>query len=133
MKPVFKILCACLLALAATISFGQPFGLSNRVGNTTLRMPPSLPVSGYASANAFGALSFSAPVAIGSPPAETNRLFIVEQIGRVIVITNLASPDRTVFLDISSRVQGGLPPDERGLLGIAFHPGYATNGYFFLF
>src|SRR5215471_6152198 len=56
----------------------------------------------YATSNAFPGLTFTNPVAIVSPPGETNRLFIVEKKGRIVVITNLAAPTRTVFMDISS-------------------------------
>src|SRR6185369_14284673 len=55
---------------------------------------------------------------------------IVEQPGRIVVITNLANPTRTVFMDISTRVLFG---GEQGLLGLAFHPGYLTNRYFYIF
>ena len=96
----------------------------------TLRMPPDAPSYGYVLNNAFPGLTFSAPIALATPPGETNRLFVLERSGRVTVITNLAAPNRTVFMDISSRITGGC---EEGLLGIAFHPGYATNGYFFLY
>jgi glucose/arabinose dehydrogenase len=73
-----------------------------------------------------------------SPPGETNRLFVVEKKGRILVITNLASPSRSIFMDISSSSQVISAVDtsvggEEGLLGMAFHPGYATNGYFYLF
>ena len=104
-----------------------------RVPNTSLQMPSSPPVYGYTATKAFGDLTFSNPVAIVSPPGETNRLFIVEQAGRVAIITNLMSPDRTVFLDISSEVLKGGRGSENGLLGMAFHPGYATNGFFYLY
>lgn len=104
-----------------------------RLPNRTLRLPQAPPSFGFATTNAFGTLSFPNPLAITAPPGETNRLFVVEQRGIVSVITNLAAPNRTIFLDISSRVVGGTPPDERGLLGLAFHPGYATNRYFFIF
>ena len=56
---------------------------------------------------------------------------MVEQGGRIAVITNLANPTRAVFLDISSRVVGGVPGDERGLLGLAFHPQFRDNQRFF--
>src|SRR5262245_34418736 len=121
-----------LLMLAASIS-AQPYGLSNRVGNTTLRMPSSPPVKGYATINAFGNLIFADPVMTVTPPGETNRVFVVEQNGIVAVITNLVAPTRSVFLDIVARVVDGVPTDERGLLGMAFHPGYATNGYFYVY
>lgn len=78
----------------------------------------------------LGALRFTNPVVVTSPPGETNRLFVVEQPGRVVVITNLSAPTRTVFLDLTgSTVSGG----EQGLLGLAFHPRYAENGRFFVF
>lgn len=108
----------------------QPFGLSNRVSVPTLNLPPTPPVLGYSNANALGNMTFTAPVAIVSAPGDTNRLFIVEQIGRIVVITNLANPTRTVFMDISARLTFN---GEQGLLGLAFHPGYLTNRYFFVF
>jgi glucose/arabinose dehydrogenase/mono/diheme cytochrome c family protein len=109
-------------ALTATLADTNP--------PPTLRMPPQPPAFGYTFVNGFPGVSFSAPIALATPPGETNRLFVLERSGRVTVITNLAAPNRTLFMDISSRVTGGC---EEGLLGIAFHPGYATNGYFFLF
>jgi glucose/arabinose dehydrogenase/mono/diheme cytochrome c family protein len=119
-----------VLLFAINFLSAQPFGLSNRVGNTTLRMPPTPPSSIVVTTNAFPTLTITAPICFATPPGETNRLFVLERAGRVIVITNLALPTRTVFMDIASRVTGGC---EEGLLGIAFHPGYATNRYFFLF
>ncbi|HKQ40257.1 MAG TPA: PQQ-dependent sugar dehydrogenase [Verrucomicrobiae bacterium] len=87
--------------------------------------------STYALSNAFGdSLTFTAPVAIVTPPGESNRVFIVEQSGRIAVVTNLASPNRTVFMDLTSRVRFS---GEQGLLGLAFHPGYLTNRYFYAF
>jgi glucose/arabinose dehydrogenase len=108
-------------------------GTLTRVPNTTLAMPPAPPVYGYSVTNAFGNLTVTNPVAIVAPPGETNRLFIVEQAGYVVVITNLAAPTRSVFLNVTNKILGGVAPDERGLLGLAFHPGYATNGLFFIY
>ncbi|MBN9692649.1 MAG: PQQ-dependent sugar dehydrogenase [Verrucomicrobia bacterium] len=100
-----------------------------RQPNTTLRMPVVPGAFGYEFIPAFD-LSFEAPVVIAAPPGETNRLFIVEQRGRILVITNLAVPTTTVFLNVvGSTVYGG----EQGLLGLAFHPDYARNGRFFVF
>ncbi len=121
-----------LLTLGGKLA-AQPFGLSGRIGNSTLRLPASAPSYGYATTNAFGGLSFADPMAVRTPPGETNRLFVVEQNGVIAVITNLAAPTRTVFLDIASRVAGGVPNDERGLLGLEFHPGYASNRQFYVY
>jgi glucose/arabinose dehydrogenase len=70
-----------------------------------------------------------------SPPGDSTRLFVVEQSGLLRVIQNGALLP-TPALDISSRVTPPLVPsnpnDERGFLGLAFHPGYtnpASPGY----
>ena len=81
--------------------------------------------------NAFGALTFTRPVALVTQPGETNRYFVVEQPGVIYVITNLASPTKTLFMDISGPVDSS--HNEEGLLGMAFHPDWRNNGYFFLF
>src|SRR5579859_575260 len=64
------------------------------------------------------------PVYITHAGDGSGRLFIVEQNGRIKIFngTNVLS---TPFLDISSQV---LFSGEEGLLSVAFHPGYATNG-----
>src|SRR5580765_297645 len=71
-----------------------------RVANTTLRMPPQ-PAIGSAAYNTitdFAGINWETPLDIRFPPGETNRLFVAEETGRIIVITNLANPTRTVFL-----------------------------------
>jgi len=121
-----------LVWLAALGLVGDGFALT-RVPNTTLNLPTAPPQSGFATTPAFGNLTFTDPLVVVAPPGETNRLFVAEQAGFVAVITNLAAPTRTTFLDISGKIAGGTPTDERGLLGLAFHPGYATNRHFFVY
>jgi glucose/arabinose dehydrogenase len=95
--------------------------------------------TGYVLTNAFPNLTLTNPVCMASPPEETNRLFIVEKRGRIVVVTNLAAPTRTIFMDIAGKVTTGDTDfgsdvgSETGFLGLAFHPGYATNGYFYVF
>ena len=85
---------------------------------------------GYTFENAFPNLTFPSPVVITAPPGETNRLFIVEQAGRIRVIPDLRTPSLQTFLDLrTNTVFGG----EQGMLGLAFHPDYASNGRFFVF
>src|SRR5579863_5067552 len=108
-----------------------------RVPNTTLAMPSAPPTFGYTSTNAYPGLTFSNPVDIVSPPGETNRLFVVGKNGLIYVITNLAAPTETTFMDISARVTSTAANSgvagEQGLLGLAFDPGYVTNKYFYVF
>src|ERR1051325_10647758 len=104
-------------------------GPLQRVPNTSLTLPSQPPqFTGYVVNNAFPTVSLSGPVCIASPPGETNRLFILERSGTIVVITSLASPTRTTFMTVST-----LSDSESGLIGLAFHPGYATNGYFYVF
>lgn len=78
--------------------------------------------------DAFPNLSFLVPVDIQEPGDGTNRLFIVELGGLIWVVDNdSTTTQRTLFLNISGPVGGG-----EGLLGLAFHPNYATNGFFFV-
>jgi glucose/arabinose dehydrogenase len=115
-----------------TVNSTQPLV---RVANTTLAMPAAPPAQSYTFTNAFPGLGFTNPVCIVSPPDETNRIFIVEKRGRIIVITNLAAPTRAMFLNITNLVTAAsetTTADEQGLLSLAFHPGYATNGYFYV-
>jgi glucose/arabinose dehydrogenase len=79
---------------------------------------------------AFPSLSFSSPVDLQNAGDGTNRLFIVERSGRIRTFANNpATTSSTVFLDISDKVRAG---GELGLLGLAFHPNYASNGYFYV-
>jgi uncharacterized repeat protein (TIGR03806 family) len=137
LSRVFFLAAGLFLWLGAVfqLAFASPLA---RVPNTTLTaMPGTPPVFGYTYTNAFPGLAFINPVGIAAPLGETNRLFVIEKRGRIVVITNLAAPTRAIFLDMTDRVSVGNTPnsvsDEEGLLGIAFHPGYATNGYFFTF
>jgi len=75
------------------------------------------------------ARGLDAPLFLTSPPGDPARAFVVEQGGRIRIIRNdVLLP--TPFLDISSRIASG---GERGLLGLAFHPQYATNGRFVVY
>ncbi|NNL83294.1 MAG: hypothetical protein HKP28_07885, partial [Winogradskyella sp.] len=65
--------------------------------------------------------------------ANDSRLFVVEQEGTITVVDSDGTLQIQPFLDISSRVYNiGPIGDERGLLGLAFHPNYTTNGYFYV-
>ncbi len=79
---------------------------------------------------AFPNLVFSNPVDIQNSADSTNRIFIVEQKGNIKVFNN--NDNVTVaddFLNIENQVLYG---GEQGLLGLAFHPNYKNNGYFYI-
>jgi glucose/arabinose dehydrogenase len=63
------------------------------------------------------------PLHVAAPRNETDRIYVVEQVGRIRVIVNGRLRARP-FLDIRRLVQSG---GEQGLLSVAFHPAYRTN------
>lgn len=79
---------------------------------------------------AFPRLRFTNPLFITHAGDGSNRLFVVEQAGRIRVFPNDPSAASAgSFLDISGRVLSG---GEMGLLGLAFDPNYAANGFFYV-
>ena len=72
---------------------------------------------------------FDFPVYVASPAGDVRRVFVVEKAGRIRLVLDgrkLAAP----FLDVSAEVAGG---NEPGLLSMAFSPGYANNGLFYVY
>jgi uncharacterized repeat protein (TIGR03806 family) len=120
------VLYGCLLA--SGVVGPCPAQAASRVANNTLAFPQE-PYR-YSTEAAFPGLLFDSAVALSTPRGETNRLFVVEKGGRIYVLNNLAAPTKSLFLDISGRVN---PAGEGGLLGLAFHPGYQSNGLFFVY
>ena len=104
-----KILSATLMVLLFSITnFSQPYNLEN----------------------AFPNLSFSSPVFLTDAGDGTNRVFVVQQNGIIKVFPNASTITTSkTFLDITDRVASG---GEMGLLGLAFHPDYSSNGYFYV-
>ena len=70
----------------------------------------------------------SQPVGLETAPGDTSRLFLVEKTGTIRIFRGGQLGARP-FLNISGQVSGGT---EQGLLGLAFHPHYATNGKFYV-
>lgn len=79
------------------------------------------------------ASGFSSPVVLTHGGDGSNRLFIVDQIGKIYVLDQgelLSEP----FLDLTDKiVELDTTYDERGLLGLTFHPDYETNKRFFVY
>ena len=78
------------------------------------------------------ATGINAPLAMVQPPGD-DRHFVIEQWGRVKIINKDGSVEGTPFLDIRDKLPNLHPDfDERGLLGLAFHPKYQENGKFYV-
>ena len=106
----------CVAVLAA------PSGCSESSSGPPL---PPLPTSLRAVPAVTGLAS---PVYMTTPTGDA-RLFFVEQGGRIRIAKSGALV-ATPFLDIHTKITTG---GERGLLGLAFHPQYATNGFFYVY
>lgn len=93
--------------------------------------PAAPPLDGVEIEAAFPALEFNRPVDLQHPDDDSGRLFVVEQPGVINVFENrqdVASAE--TFLDIRERVRD--EGNEEGLLGLAFHPNFEENGYFYV-
>ena len=89
--------------------------------------------SQYDVVNAFPNLTFNDPVGIYYAPDDSNRLFVLEQPGKIKVFNNSSDEtDTEIFLDIENIVDQGSGYTEEGLLGLAFHPNFSENGYFYV-
>jgi len=76
----------------------------------------------------------TAPVKLVPVPDSSGRLFVVDQVGLIRVIDSFGNLRDEPFLDLRSRmVTLSAGYDERGLLGLAFHPSYTTNGRLFVY
>jgi glucose/arabinose dehydrogenase len=74
------------------------------------------------------------PIGVVAAPDNSNRLFIVDQAGKVWIIDGSGNKLTTPFIDVTSMMVTLSPNyDERGLLGLAFHPNFQSNGRFFIY
>lgn len=84
----------------------------------------------YKVTEAFPGLKFSDPVELVNAHDGSNRLFVVEQAGTIRFFDATQKPtSSTVLLDIKSKVKSG---GEMGLLGLAFHPNFKSNGFIYV-
>ncbi|MGJ8673369.1 PQQ-dependent sugar dehydrogenase [Rubritalea sp.] len=101
-----------------------------KTANSTLTFPESAPVGGYQFDNAFSGLTFSQPTCLEKIPGNSQVLAVTERAGNVQLISDVtsSSPTKSLFLDIpNTRTQTFC-----GLRGLAFHPDFETNRYFYV-
>ncbi len=115
-KALLTLPLLAILAIGGALELNQ---LMNRQKSET-------PIT-YEVTDAFPNLTFDLPAGIYNSGDGTDRLFVVGQRGYIYVFMNYRDTTSvSIFLDIHERVHTG------ALLGLAFHPEFAKNGYFYL-
>jgi len=125
-----------ILLLTFPLSANAQFGIDTRANNTTLlidEVPPSM-VGSMQLQSAFPALAgqFPSPMGVYESPDGTGRLFVILRSGVILVFPKAAATlgNLSTFMDISGPV---VTFGEAGLLGLAFHPDYASNGEVYIY
>ena len=116
-----------------------------RISGAKFNIPLSPPQTAITLVDAFPGVSFDEALCFASPPGDTARLFVCERSGILKVIPDISAsePSSEIVLDLnqvisspvrdpSESIQGGAN-GECGLLGLAFHPDFQNNGYFYVF
>ena len=118
-RPALNLLSLLLiggLLFTLATAYSAPFGA------------PASPLNTISISLTSFATGLDEPVDIAN--AGDDRLFVVERSGLIRIVQSDGTVLPTPFLDISAEVGDGYV--EQGLLGLAFHPDYATNGYFYV-
>ncbi len=121
-KFMLRVLCLSLLICGALFVANRSRLSDQSVSaQTTIQLQPI--VSG---------LAF--PVFVANARDDSNRIFIVERAGKILILPpGATSPLSTPFIDLTAKVLTGTSiGDERGLLGLAFHPQFKTNRRFYV-
>jgi glucose/arabinose dehydrogenase len=129
------LMCALLAALAFGCARGETPASEHdatEAAQQTDDQPPTPGLPTVYLTPAFPRLNFARPVFLTHAGDASDRIFVVEQYGRVRVFKNEhGAAEADVFLDIRDKVQ--MKHNEEGLLALAFHPEYKTNGRLFLY
>jgi len=107
-------------------------GSGSDITRTTTLTPMATPTAqSMIPALAFKILAsgFTNPLGLEMPNDGSNRFFVVEQAGTIKILHLDGTIAARNFLDITAKVSSG---GELGLLGVTFHPGFSTNGRFFV-
>ncbi|MBN2154202.1 MAG: PQQ-dependent sugar dehydrogenase [Candidatus Lokiarchaeota archaeon] len=127
-RPTRRKRAASLVLLLAVATVGILAGAWWLLGGPPPAAPPEYT---YGVRNAFPNLAFTQPVGIYDAGDGSGRLFVVEQGGLVWQFDNdPGTASKDLFLDASDLISTG---GEKGLLGLAFHPNYAANGFIYVY
>jgi uncharacterized repeat protein (TIGR03806 family) len=105
-------------------------GLDQRPANSTCLAPAKTNSNAGTTIRlerVFANLTFNQPLAMLQAPGDNSRWFVLEKTGAVRVFDNVANPTASTFISLAVNANS-----EGGLLGMAFHPNYATNGRVYL-
>jgi glucose/arabinose dehydrogenase len=96
----------------------------------TLTLAPAAETA-FALKREFAACALERPIALVIPPDGSERLFLVQQTGKILILPkDRAAAETRTFLNVSDRM--AVENDfEEGLVGFAFHPRYKENGLFY--
>ena len=138
-RSVLGFCCVTSLALLAACGGGDGGGgaaVASCPSTTTVGMAaapaPGSPPAGIALALETLNAALNFPLFVTAPPGDPNRLFVVEKFGEIKVLNRSDGAEIGTFLDASGVLNPPSADDERGLLGLAFDPGYSSNGRFYI-
>ncbi|MGJ8673190.1 PQQ-dependent sugar dehydrogenase [Rubritalea sp.] len=99
--------------------------------NSSLNLPDTKPVGGFQFEDAFPGLTFTGGTCLEHMPGSTENLFVTEKAGQIWLIPDVTDSTHTksLFLDITGQMDASFLA---GLRGLAFHPDFATNRYFYV-
>jgi glucose/arabinose dehydrogenase len=103
-------------------------GAGSPVASSTKVAPPAFDPTGVAIDVRVAVDGLTAPLDVTNAADGSGRIFVAEQAGRIRIVKDGALVERP-FIDIIGRIASG---GERGLLGLAFHPGYPADPRFFV-
>ena len=128
---VMVVVSACVSSSPSPTGARSPTARPTQRGSVPAATPAGSPSPGDPQAIALQLVTdgLADPIGITSAGDGSGRLFVNERTGGVRVIEADGSLRPTPFVDLSDRVLAG---GERGLLGLAFHPGFARNGRLFV-
>jgi len=121
------------ITVSVTASEGDTATKTNRAHLTGIfvRILPGDPGAITATLNKV-ASGLRSPTVLANADDQSDRLFIGEQTGKILILKN-GTLLQTPFLDLTTKmVKISKVYDERGLLGLTFHPDYKSNGRFFV-
>ncbi len=131
------IRCILMVSMGAALTCSKDRNDEEKEKEKETIFAPIAPLTGLSLKLKLVTDGLVAPLKGQIAPGEPGRLYVVNQGGELIAV-DLTTGNKTLFLNVASRmvdlgVQGPGTFDERGFLGVAFHPAYRTNGKFYTY